>query len=109
MTFVRRYGLSLTLGALFLASWAGQALTQWSEHAAEQQAHGQPPGDGFWVAFWRSTFENWQSEYLQLFSFVVLTAFLIHQGSHESKSESERLERKIDKILRRLDRLDGGR
>jgi hypothetical protein len=106
MSAWRRYGLSLTLGILFLSSWGGQAYAQWLEHSADQIAHNQPPGEGFWPAFWSASLENWQSEFLQLFTFVVLTAYLIHEGSHESKDSSERQESKIDQILIRLDRLE---
>jgi hypothetical protein len=42
--------------------------------------------------FAQSTLENWQSEFLQLFSFVVLAALYIHKGSAESKDGEERLE-----------------
>lgn len=43
------------------------------------------------------------SEFLQLASFVVLTSFLIFEGSAESKDSDERLEAKVDSILSRLD------
>ena len=65
--------------------------------------------EGFWVVFWQSTLENWQSEFLQLFSFVVLSALLIHRDSAESKDSDERLEAKVDDIARRLDALTGER
>jgi hypothetical protein len=61
------------------------------------------------MQFGRSTFENWQSEFLQLFSFVVLSALLIHRGSAESKDSDERLEEKIDDIVRRLDEIGSAR
>lgn len=46
--------------------------------------------------------ENWQSEFLQLFTFVVLTTYLVHRNSHESKDSSERMEAKIDRISKAL-------
>jgi hypothetical protein len=58
------------------------------------------------VQFGQSTLENWQSEFLQLFSFVVLSAMLIHRGSAESKDSDDRLEVKVDDILKRLDALE---
>ncbi len=87
MQRIRNYGLSITLAGLFLASWLAQALVQ-------------IPQEG-WHQFWISTLENWQSEFLQLFTFVVLTSFLIHKGSHESKDSQDRMESKIDVLLRR--------
>lgn len=38
-----------------------------------------------------STFENWKSEFLQLFTMVVLVSFLIHRGSQESKDSDAEL------------------
>jgi len=35
--------------------------------------------------FAEATFENWESEFLQMGSYVLLTAFLVQQGSPESK------------------------
>jgi hypothetical protein len=62
----------------------------------------------FVVEFGQSTLENWQPEFLQLFSFVVLSALLIHRESGESKDSDDRVEQKIDGIARRLDELAGG-
>jgi hypothetical protein len=61
---------------------------------------------GYMVAFGQSTLENWQSEFLQLFSFVVLSSLLIHRQSAESKDSDERLEQKVDAIKKRLDDLE---
>jgi hypothetical protein len=60
--------------------------------------------DGFIWQFLEKTFENWQSEFLQLLAMVVLTAFLIHKGSAESRDSTDRMERKIDDIKRALER-----
>jgi hypothetical protein len=35
--------------------------------------------------FWEAVFENWESEFLQMAAYVILTAFLIQKGSSESK------------------------
>ena len=91
-------------------SWAAQGLAEWGTYRGEQQALGEPAtASGYVVAFGQSTLENWQSEFLQLFSFVVLAALLIHRDSAESKDSDERIERKIDDIVRRLDDMDAAR
>jgi hypothetical protein len=96
----RNYNLSLVLLALFLVSWGLQFLSEMKEVANEAQAHGQAfQWSEFWPHFFSGTFENWQSEFLQLLTFVVLTSFLIHKNSHESRDSDERMEKKIDKIL----------
>ena len=57
---------------------------------------------GYLVEFSQSTMENWQSEFLQLFSFVLLAALLIHRGSSESKDGDERMEQALQRIEEKL-------
>lgn len=84
---------------LFLTSWFGHAISQWQEFTDEQAAHGQPAEVGdFLAVFSSTTFENWQSEFLQLFSFVVLAAMLIHRGSSESRDSDDRIEQALQRI-----------
>ena len=105
----RDYGLSIVLFGLFMVSWIGQTLTGWVEFTAEQQAHGQAAqvfgSDGYVWMWAQSTLENWQSEFLQLLTFVVLTSFLIHKGSHESKDSTDKMQKSLDCIERRLEEL----
>ena len=85
----RDYGLGIVLAGLFIGSWILQSISGWVEFASDQQTHGEVArlfGDsGYFWPWMQSTFENWQSEFLQLFTMAVLTAFLIHKGSTESK------------------------
>jgi len=98
----RGYNLSLVLLACFLVSWALHAWTGWRTFAAEQSQHNQVPSvlgdDGYIWNFLAATFENWPSEFLQLLAMVVLSSFLIHRGSAESKDSNERLEAKLDAL-----------
>src|SRR5688500_11864462 len=91
--FVRRNGLSLTLGALFLAFMAGQAYFGWQEYNDEQQSHGEATIDftGYLGTghFLEATAENWESEFLQMSAYVLLTGGLFQKGSSESKSLDE--------------------
>jgi hypothetical protein len=99
----KNYSLSIVLLFLFLASWTAQFFVQMQEVKQEALDHGKVfEWSDLGVKFWSSTLENWQSEFLQLFTFVVLTAYLIHKNSHESRDSDERLEKKIDKILEHL-------
>ena len=103
----RSYNLSIVLAALFLTSWIGQAVFQWIEVTNEAQAHGQASTlTEFIPAFFSATFENWQSEFLQLFTMVVLTSFLIHRGSHESKDQDEKVDQTLARIERRLEQIE---
>jgi SNF2 family DNA or RNA helicase len=53
-------------------------------------------------AFMSSTLENWQSEFLQLFSFVVLATYLIHKGSPQSKDSDEEVKRILKDIQKNI-------
>jgi hypothetical protein len=106
----RNFGLSITFCLLFLVSWIAQAFAEWGTYRSDQLLHGEAVTiGGFLVAFGQSTLENWQSEFLQLFSFVVLSAVLIHRGSAESKDGAERIERQLKEISARLDALTAER
>ena len=48
----------------------------------------------------RDTFENWQSEFLQLLWQVGGLAYFLYVGSPSSKENDDRMEVKIDAILR---------
>ncbi|HYP06108.1 MAG TPA: DUF6766 family protein [Bryobacteraceae bacterium] len=100
------YNLSIVLALLFLVCWVIQTWTGWMHFQAEQMEHGQTPelfGNSGYVWQWAAaTFENWQSEFLQLLSFVVLTSFLIHRGSHESKDSDEEMQATLARIEQRL-------
>lgn len=75
--FLRKHSLGTTLAALFLASWVGQGVaTAWHDSFA-------------WSEFFKDTLENWQSEFLQLMTFVMLTKWLREKDSHESKEIEE--------------------
>ena len=98
------FGLSIVLLALFAVSWVTHGVAQWQQFKNEQRAHGEPARvDEFLVDFAEATLENWQSEFLQLFSFVVLAAVFIHRGSGESKDSDDRVEEMLKEIKQKLD------
>jgi hypothetical protein len=95
----REFGLGLVLLILFLVTWVSQLVAQWQVFTDEQLEHGQNPAIGDFVSeFASSTLENWQSEFLQLFSFVVLAALYIHKGSSESKDGDENVQASLRRI-----------
>jgi hypothetical protein len=106
----RDYSLSITLAILFLASFLGHTIAGWYQYASDQRAHGSEPtllgDDGYgWVwAEW--TLQNWQSEFLELTTFVVLSSFLIHKGSPESKDGDDEMQATLERIEKRLGELE---
>ena len=99
----REFGLGLSLMIVFFLTWGAQLIAEWQVFTDEQREHGQEPEVGDFVStFAQSTLENWQSEFLQLFSFVVLAALLIHKGSAESKDGTEKIEASLRRIEEQL-------
>jgi hypothetical protein len=87
--WLRDNGLTLALMTLFLAALLGQAFTGLGVENEERAQHGEALirmaaylGSG---AFLSALFENWESEFLQMWFFVILTAYLFQRGSPESK------------------------
>ena len=91
--FLRDNALSLTFGAVFLATLVGQALSGVADFNAQQVADGlEPVSLGEYVtssSFGVDVMENWQSEYLQFFLYIFGTVWLIQRGSSESKKPGE--------------------
>jgi hypothetical protein len=104
----REFGLGLLLMILFFATWVGHGISEWQVFTDQQAEHGETPQIGDFVAdFAQSTLENWQSEFLQLFTFVVLAALYIHKGSAESKDGEENIEASLRRIEEHLGTLPG--
>ena len=89
MKWIRDRALTLVLMALFLLFLMGQFLTGFAEYNDEQAQHGQATitmtaylSTGH---LWEALFENWESEFLQMAVFVLLTTCLIQKGSPESR------------------------
>jgi hypothetical protein len=63
------------------------------QYNEDQQTHGQPTSTYFAYLgtdhFLEATMENWESEFLQMFVFVLFTTFLYQKGSTESKPLDE--------------------
>jgi hypothetical protein len=93
-TFLGRNGLSVTLVALFLLFMIGQVYFGWQEYNEDQRSHAQPvttlPGYLTTGHFLEATAENWESEFLQMFAYVLLTVKLYQKGSSESKDPGKR-------------------
>ena len=101
------FGLSIAFCVLFFVSWIGQGVSEWEAYRNQQLAHNEPiEVSGYIVEFGQSTLENWQSEFLQLFSFVVFSAVLIHRGSAESRDGDDRMEEALQRIERKLEDLE---
>jgi hypothetical protein len=87
--FFRENSLSIVMFGLFFVFLAAQTIAGHREFNQDQRDHGEPVVD--YVAylgtghFVEAVFENWESEFLQMGSFVLFTIFLRQKGSPESK------------------------
>jgi hypothetical protein len=107
--FLRNNGLSLAVTAMFLLTMAGQTVTGWMEHNDDLRDHERPTLT--FAQYFRSghfieaTAENWESEFLQMTVFVLLTVFLYQKGSSESKQIDK--PEAVDRDPRRSERKPG--
>jgi hypothetical protein len=80
MKHFRRWGAVWILALLFLGSWLAQFISQLQEVTKDAAEHGQEfTWSDFWPQFFSSTFENWQSEFLQLAVQALLIASYVGQ------------------------------
>jgi hypothetical protein len=92
-SFFKNNGLAIIFLGLFIISIAGQFFTGFNEHNKQRKEDGQQPITmGAYIRsghFIQATFENWESEFLQMALFVLLTVSLRQKGSSESKKMDE--------------------
>jgi hypothetical protein len=88
-SFLYRNSLTIVLMALFIFSIIGQSISGWKDHNQYLVDKGQMemPYGSYLTSphFVQATFENWESEFLQMGLLVVLTIWLRQKGSSESK------------------------
>jgi hypothetical protein len=106
---LRENGLSLVVFGLFALCMAGQMLSGHLQYNEEQREHGEPPVQLVEYLtsghFLEATAENWESEFLQMAAYVLLTVFLYQKGSSESKKldKAEAVDRDPRKARRKTD------
>lgn len=92
--FFYRNSLSIVVLGLMLICLLGQFFTGWktlNKELAEQGSSMLSLGDYIHSGhFIQATFENWESEFLQMMLYIVLTVSLRQKGSSESKSLEEK-------------------
>lgn len=100
---MRKYAYAwITLG-FFLVSFGLHWYFGWRAFVDEAKVHHELPEVGQYLTMMgRDTFENWQSEFLQLLWQVVGLAYFLYIGSPSSKENDDRLEAKVDLLLEQL-------
>jgi hypothetical protein len=99
--FIRNNSLTIAFLLLFFLSLCFQIGAGFKVHNEELQQDGAAPvpfsqylTSGHLIS---STFENWESEFLQMALFVILTIFLFQKGSSESKDPDSKEQEEVDK------------
>jgi hypothetical protein len=90
MRWLREHGLVVVNSGLFIVFLIGMSVTGWQVSNGELVSHGEAAQSlGSFLTsgdFFEAVFENWESEFLQMGSYIVLTIFLFQKGSAESKA-----------------------
>ena len=95
------YGYAWVTLGFFAITLVGHWLFGWFAFVEEQQSLGQAANFGsYFVEAMRDTLENWQSEFLQLLWQVGGLSLLLYVGSPQSRESEDRLEAKLDAILK---------
>ena len=98
---MKRYAYLWITLTFFLVSIVLHWVFGWYAYVDEAAEHGQQPeATAYLMEVSRDTFENWQSEFLQLIWQVVGLAYFLYVGSPSSKENDDRMEAKIDALLR---------
>lgn len=106
--WLRFRGLLLANLALFFLFALGLVFTGHAQENSELTDHGRPPQSlGQYLgssSFGEALFENWESEFLQMGMYVLLTAHLLQKGSAESRPLDEPAPQDEDPRDHRCDR-----
>ncbi|MEH1011924.1 DUF6766 family protein [Micromonospora sp. CPCC 206060] len=90
---MRENALSIVMLSAFLVFLALHSFFGWHSHNDGLREYGIAPlGYPSYLAsghFIESVFENWESEFLQMAGYVLLTSYLVQRGSSESKPEGQ--------------------
>ena len=98
---MKRYAYGWITAIFFLVSIAAHWWFGWYAFVDEARSHHQAPEvSTYLVEMGRDTFENWQSEFLQLLWQVLGLAYFLYVGSPASKENDDRLEAKVDELIR---------
>jgi hypothetical protein len=104
---MRKYAYAWITFAFFAVSFGLHWWFGWASFVEDAKEHGQTPELAAYLnEMGRDTFENWQSEFLQLHWQVVGLAYFLYVGSPSSKENDDRLELKIDALMRQAGMAD---
>ncbi len=99
----KRYSLAWVTGSIFLVLLSAQWLSGWNEYVQVHREHGAAVHVSTYLyQAARSTLENWQAEFFSMLYQVIVLTYLYYAGSPIAGGSDQRLEEKVDAILRRV-------
>jgi hypothetical protein len=100
---LKRWGAAYLLLGLFLVSWIGQYISMLVEAGNEARQHGETFSmSEFLPQFWSATFENWQSEWLQLLIQAVVLLGMKHVLFKADAEDMEQVQHDLTEIKMHL-------
>ena len=101
--FLTNWGAVVILFFLFIGSWSAQFIAQVAEEKQVAEQHNQVFSmNEIWPKFWSATFENWQSEWLQLFTQALLISGFSAYLFRKEDEEHYNTQQKIDALSAKL-------
>lgn len=86
---IRDNSLTIAVFGIFIVTISGMSMAGWvnnndslEEHAQSQLSYGEYVVGGEFI---EGVFENWESEFLQMWALIILTIYLRQKGSADSK------------------------
>lgn len=87
--FLKHHGLAIVMFGVFGAALVGMSIAGWASYSDQLTEHDRLSVsyvDYLWSGeYIEAVFENWESEFLQMWALVILTVFLYQKGSIDSK------------------------
>lgn len=104
LPLLKKYGFAWVTIGFLAVSLVGHWVFGWFAFVNEQTEHGAAVLVGeYLIVMFRDTFENWQSEFLQLLWQVIGLTVLLYVGSPQSRDSEERTEEMLKAILHKVD------
>lgn len=104
-TFFKRWAAVIILFAFFFLSWGGQYVSQLEQVKQQSEQHGQQfQMSEFWPEFWSATFENWQSEWLQLATQAILIAALADYVFRKGNRDHYKTQLMIEELRKEIEK-----
>lgn len=100
---LKRYSLAWVTGCIFVVLLTAHWLSGWAEYVQLQnEQHASIHVSTYLFQMTRSTLENWQAEFFSLLYQMIVFTYLYYAGCPLTGGSDDRLEEKLNAILRKV-------